>query len=60
LVVAADLLCRDVGIPSRLRDIGVRHDQIADLVVSSHGNSLSGNPRDLSDDELRDLLEALW
>jgi alcohol dehydrogenase class IV len=60
LIDAVESLCREVGIPSRLRDIGVRREQIADLVPSSHGSSLSGNPRDLSDDELRELLESMW
>lgn len=53
-------LCREVAIPARLRDLGVRQDQISELVNSSHGNSLSGNPRDVSDAELHDLLETLW
>ena len=53
-------LCGEIGIPTRLRDIGVRREQIGDLVAASHGNSLSGNPRDLSDDELREVLASLW
>jgi len=60
LIGAVQSLCHEIGIPSHLRDLGVRREQTADLVPSSHGNSLSGNPRDLSDDELRDVLEALW
>jgi alcohol dehydrogenase class IV len=60
LIDAVETLCRDVGIPTRLRDLGVQREQIAELVPSSHGNSLNGNPRALSDDELRDLLETLW
>jgi alcohol dehydrogenase class IV len=53
-------LCRDVGIPGRLRDIGVQQQQIPSLVTGSRGNSMSGNPRDVSDGELRDILEQLW
>jgi alcohol dehydrogenase class IV len=53
-------LCRSVGVPQRLRELGVLQEQIPALVTASHGNSLSGNPRDVTDDELRDLLEALW
>lgn len=53
-------LCRSVGIPSRLRDVGVTPNQIPELVRGSRGNSMSGNPRDVSDDELKQLLEALW
>ncbi|HUQ69266.1 MAG TPA: iron-containing alcohol dehydrogenase, partial [Planctomycetaceae bacterium] len=55
-----DSLCRTVNIPTRLRDIGVLSGQIPQLVVGSHGNSLSGNPRDISDAELLNLLEAMW
>ncbi len=50
----------DLGVPQRLRDLGVRQDQLAELVPASRGNSMSGNPRPLSDVELRDILEALW
>lgn len=53
-------LCRAVEIPDRLRDIGVRREQIDVLVPGSRGNSMSGNPRDVSDGELRHLLEQLW
>ncbi|HUQ69744.1 MAG TPA: iron-containing alcohol dehydrogenase [Planctomycetaceae bacterium] len=53
-------LCRVVGIPQRLRELGVLQEQIPALVTASHGNSLSGNPRDVTDDDLRGLLEAVW
>jgi alcohol dehydrogenase class IV len=55
-----ETLCRDVHIPARLRDLGVSRDQLPELVQGSHGNSLSGNPRELTDSELYDMLEALW
>jgi alcohol dehydrogenase class IV len=53
-------LCSDVGIPIRLRDIGVLREQIPSLVTGSRGNSMSGNQRDISDDELQRILEQLW
>jgi len=53
-------LCHDVNIPSRLRDLGITREQLPDLIPSSRGNSMSGNPRELSDAELLDLLETLW
>ncbi len=53
-------LCHDMQIPARLRDLGVTRDQLPALVPSSRGNSMSGNPRDLSDAELLELLETLW
>jgi alcohol dehydrogenase class IV len=52
-------LCAAVSIPSRLRDLGVQREQIPAIVTSSRGNSMSGNPRELTDDELTDILEAM-
>jgi alcohol dehydrogenase class IV len=54
-----DELTRGIGIPARLSQIGVRSDQLPALVKGSRGNSLDGNPREVSDAELRDLLERL-
>lgn len=51
-------LAAQIGIPSRLAALGVVRDQIPDLVRGAHGNSLSGNPRDVSDAELTAILEA--
>lgn len=53
-------LCRRIGIPSRLREIGVQPDQIPTLVSGSRGNSMNGNPRELSDEELTEILERHW
>ncbi len=52
-------LCRNIGIPARLSEIGVRADQIQPIVESSRGNSMSGNPRPIADDELTSILEGL-
>jgi alcohol dehydrogenase class IV len=51
-------LAEQIGIPDRLSALDVRRDQIPGLVRGSHGNSLSGNPRDVSDAELAEILEA--
>lgn len=59
-VAAVTDLCRSVGIPPRLRDIGVPRPLLDDLVPASQGNSLSGNPRDIAPAQLRELLEAWW
>ena len=53
-----ELACR-IGVPSRLSRIGVLPDQIPALVQGSRGNSMDGNPRDVSDEELRRLLEEM-
>ncbi len=52
-------LCRRLGVPSRLSELGVRPEQLPALVRSSRGNSMNGNPRQLSDEELHRLLEEL-
>ena len=48
-----------IGIPRRLSEIGVDADRLPDLVKSSRGNSMSGNPRELPDTELLHILEAM-
>jgi alcohol dehydrogenase class IV len=48
-----------LGIPATLGALGVRAEQLPELVRQSHGNSLSGNPRPIPDDELGAILEAL-
>lgn len=53
-------LCREIQIPERLREIGVDLNQISLLVTGSRGNSMSGNPRDVADTELSELLRRLW
>lgn len=53
---AIDELAAAVGVPRRLSELGVRRDQIPELVASSRGNSMNGNPRQLDDVELSELL----
>jgi alcohol dehydrogenase len=48
-----------IDIPRRLSEIGVRADQIPALVGQSRGNSMSGNPREISDEELTHVLEQM-
>jgi hypothetical protein len=38
--------------------LGVTAAQLPALVIDSRGNSMSGNPRELSDEELLQILEA--
>ncbi len=52
-------LCAEIGIPRRLSEIGVELDAIPAIVTSSRGNSMSGNPRELSDAELTAVLEGI-
>ncbi|QDT55397.1 NAD-dependent methanol dehydrogenase [Caulifigura coniformis] len=59
-IVNLEMLATSLGIPKRLRELGVREDQLAPLVAASRGNSMSGNPRDLSDNELLEVLTTIW
>lgn len=52
-------LAQRVRTPSRLSQVGVRADQIPAIVRDSRGSSMSGNPRDLSDDELTRILQEI-
>lgn len=52
-------LCDRVGVPRRLSQIGVSADQIPAIVRDSRGSSMSGNPRELSDAELTEVLEEI-
>ncbi len=52
-------LCRRIGIPLRLRDAGVRKEQIPAIVKGSRGNSMNGNPRPIDDAELGAILEGM-
>jgi len=58
LIARVDDICRRIGVPTHLAEIGVRAEQIPALVRDSRGNSMNGNPRSLSDEELSALLVA--
>jgi alcohol dehydrogenase class IV len=54
-----DALLAELKIPRRLSEIGVRREQIPAIVRDSRGNSMSANPRELSDEELTRIMEAM-
>ena len=60
LIDAVTQLVKELRIPLRLRDLGVREEQLPELVSGSRGNSMNGNPRELSDAELQVILEEIW
>jgi len=56
-------LSRDVGIPQRLRDIGVKKEDlptVVDILFTVNPNAVSNNPRDCSRDDALRILEAAW
>ena len=58
-IQTVEQLCDRIGIPKTLTELGVTHDQIPAIVVSSRGNSMSGNPKTLNDDELTIILRNM-
>ncbi|MGD9723103.1 MAG: iron-containing alcohol dehydrogenase [Pirellulales bacterium] len=58
LVGRIEQICHQVGVPRRLSALGVTAAQIPALVRDARGNSMSGNPRELTDDELAQIIEA--
>jgi alcohol dehydrogenase class IV len=58
-VHSIDELAAAVGVPKRLGELGICREQVPELVISSRGNSMNGNPVQLTDDELGRLLEDL-
>ncbi len=59
LIDRIDELCDEVGTPRRLSELGVTAERIPAIVASSRGSSMSGNPREISDEELTELLEGV-
>jgi alcohol dehydrogenase class IV len=59
LIAHVESICDEVGVPRRLSDLGIGADKIPALVASSRGSSMSGNPRELSDEELTGILEGI-
>lgn len=52
-------LAAAIDIPRTLAELGVTPAQLPEIVRGSYGNSMSGNPRDVSPEELHALLEGL-
>ena len=59
LIDEIESLCDRVCVPRRLSELGVKREQIPALVKDSRGSSMSGNPRELTDEELTWLLEEI-
>ena len=59
LIREIEALCERVGVPRRLSELGVRAGQIPALVKDSRGSSMSGNPRELTDQDITTFLEEI-
>ena len=52
-------LCHELNVPTRLADLGIARRDIPALVEQSWGNSMNGNPREITPQELTATLEAM-
>jgi len=50
-----------LGVPSRLRDVGVDRDDFRAMAeVATHDHNMATNPREVTADDVVDILEAAW
>ena len=62
-VEEARQLSIDVGMPQRMRDVGVKEGDIpgfVENVLAFQPHVVDGNPRDASGDDIRKIFEAAW
>jgi len=61
-ITAVEKLKKDIGIPDRLRDIGVKHEQLRTLAEKAHAikRITRVNPRQGTVDDLESILRAAW
>jgi alcohol dehydrogenase class IV len=59
---AVERLCRDVGIPARLRDLGIREEQLPELAEKAYliRRLRKVNPRDATRDDLLNIYKAAY
>jgi alcohol dehydrogenase class IV len=60
LLEAVAEISQRIGVPTRLSALGVTRESLPALVRDARGNSMDGNPRTLSDEELYRILEDQW
>ncbi len=58
-VAKIEELCRSTGLPQRLSEVGIHRDQLSQIVAARSGSSMGGNPKEMSEHELRAILESI-
>ena len=56
-------LSSDVGMPQRLRDLGLKKEgigEVVDILLAFSVREFGNNPRDCSKDEATSILQAAW
>jgi len=59
LIDRIEQLCRAFGLPMRLSDCGIDEALIPAIARDSKGNSMSGNPKELSDSDIERILRKI-
>ncbi len=59
-IVVIRILTSKLDVPQHLAELNVRQDQFAALIKGSRGNSMDGNPCDVSDEELHAILARMF
>ncbi len=59
LIEEIERLCSRVGIPRRLSEVGVKAEQIPAIARDSFGNSMRGNPVELTEPQVAEILREL-
>jgi alcohol dehydrogenase len=61
-VTAADMLRADIGVPGRLRDLGVKHEQLRGFAERAFSirRVLRVNPREVTVEDLEKIYQAAW
>lgn len=60
LIDRIERLCRGFGLPMCLSDYGIESALIPAIVRDSKGNSMSGNPKELSESEIETILRTVY
>ena len=60
LIAEISAICDRVGVPRRLSQVGVTREQIPVIARDSRGSSMSGNPRELTNEELVEILLGIF
>ena len=62
-VEAVKQLSSDIGMPQRMRDVGINKDDIpgfVENVLTFQPHVVDANPRDASGDDIKGIFEAAW
>ena len=59
MIQKVESICRRIGIPAKLGEIGVKAELIPKIAENSQGSSMKGNPKTLTQQEIVEILTAL-